>query len=57
MPKSDLTNGQTVVVDALGDGEDDPGAVTVNIVPAISSPPSGKPPTANGGKGRADPRE
>ncbi|MEO7276318.1 MAG: hypothetical protein ABIX28_10690, partial [Vicinamibacterales bacterium] len=46
VPKAVLRNGQTVVVDALGDGEDDLGAVTVNIVPAIAPAPPGKPPAA-----------
>jgi arsenate reductase len=42
--KAELKVGQTVVVDALGDGDDDLGAVVVNIVPAIPSPPAAKTP-------------
>jgi hypothetical protein len=37
-----LEPGQSVVVDALGDAEDDLGAVVVNIVPAIKPSPTPK---------------
>ena len=35
-----LKVGQSVVVDALGDGDEDLGAVVVNLVPALKSAPA-----------------